>query len=777
MGWWLAPAGAAQRSTWVKRFDPVYWTVDFPRPMMAAVTTPASAGAGSPHALRIDAVFYRKNDLAGLIWWSADTVDHPLLRYETRRDYRECVLRFRWRSSGIKPLDGINGPTLTIEGRDATGAPKSWFVRLWNYAVGSPEDAVVTIDFASVAGGFTLPGEADPVWAGDIDRMFVSLVPTGYDASNAPLAAPSEAWVELSEIACDGPGSVLKLDDVQVPQSGLSLATGYDDAYNLTPARLLRNISRLGYDDTINHYVGMSHYYRLEPSGGGYYASLTGGALNVACAAWHGDFARRTKAAGFALIISLSYELFDANCWNDWKQRAANGDPALTGYAPPSTLLSPANTTAMNYLKAVARAFVQIAVSAGHAPKFQVGEPWWWVMSDHRICLYDDAAKTAFGGNPVAINDVRGSLDGAKRALLDAAGVLLAQSTAALCAAVKGDHAGCQTLLLPYLPTSLDEASPELKRANLPLGWAKPAFDVLQLEDYDWVTTGNEGASRRGIAAATARLGYPDAEQHYLSGFVLRPEDSTQWALIDDAIVRARARGVARVFVWAAPQVMRDGYVHFELGDGAVDAFDDVSFPLSIGRGAQVSPGFSTAVVTTASGHEQRNADWASARLRFDAGPGVRSEADIAMLIGFFRARRGAAKAFRFRDPTDFSSNGMTGTPGALDQLLGTGDGGRTRFALVKRYGTGPDAEVRPITRPVAASVLVAVGGVAVASGWTLSGGGAIDFTVAPATGADVRAGFLFDVPVRFAEDALDVSVAQWRAGDVASVELVEVRE
>ena len=71
MGWWLATRGSARVSTWVKRFDPIYWTVDFPRPMMASVV---STG---PHSLRVDAVFYRKDDLAGLIWASEDKVDHP----------------------------------------------------------------------------------------------------------------------------------------------------------------------------------------------------------------------------------------------------------------------------------------------------------------------------------------------------------------------------------------------------------------------------------------------------------------------------------------------------------------------------------------------------------------------------------------------------------------------------------------------------------------------------------------------------------------------------
>ena len=91
--------------------------------------------------------------------------------------------------------------------------------------------------------------------------------------------------------------------------------------------------------------------------------------------------------------------------------------------------------------------------------------------------------------------------------------------------------------------------------------------------------------------------------------------------------------------------------------------FDDVDFPIAIGAEASVTPGFSTNVVTSASGYEYRNANWAQARLRFDAGPGVRGDAELGELIAFFRARRGPAVAFRFRDPFDHSSNGMTGVP------------------------------------------------------------------------------------------------------------------
>jgi len=194
---------------------------------------------------------------------------------------------------------------------------------------------------------------------------------------------------------------------------------------------------------------------------------------------------------------------------------------------PPSSLLSPANTQAMAWLTDVARAFVALLDEANLPVRFQIGEPWWWVTPAREICLYDDAAKAAFGGNPPAIIDLAAPLDAPRRALLEAAGTLLAQSTATLTAAVRAAANGpAEVLLLAFTPTILDPAMPELYRANLPTGWAAPAFDRLQLEDYDWLTAGAEAARRSAYAFVDTRLGYPLADQDYLAGFVLDPSDA-----------------------------------------------------------------------------------------------------------------------------------------------------------------------------------------------------------------------------------------------------------
>jgi uncharacterized protein (TIGR02217 family) len=775
MRFWLARGEDRDRTDWMMRFDPRFWTVNFPRPAMASVVTTG------PASLRVDAVFHHADALAGLIWASEDSRDHPLLAYETSRDYRGLTLSFRWRSQGLKPLDAVFGPVLTIEGRNAEGAPRAWYVRLWNYAEGSAEDARITLRFDQLDGGFLLPAEADPVWAGDVDRMFISLVAPGYDGSSARLAIPAEATVWMEDIHCEGGGAILKLGDAFLPEHPLRIATAYDDSYDLTPERLLRTVLHLGYRGLVNHYVGMSHYARLawDPGEGALRAQPGPDPLNAPCAAWHADFLARAKALGFEPILSLSYELFDADCPEGWKQRAHDGSPAATGYEPPSTLLSPASGPAMAYLGQVARQLARLQLAAGLRVRFQVGEPWWWVP-DHsgKACIHDAATEALYTfetGQPVPprISDLRATLSPAQQAYVAWCGSLLGRSTLALRDAVRAEAADATTHLLFYAPQVLGRA-PAFEALNLPAEWAWPAFEVLQLEDYDFVLRDDPGAQVRAAARVDDRLGYPPGAQHYMTGFATRPGDLAQWRAMLDADARAAARGVAERILWALPQVMRDGFTCFEMG-GEMQTFHDVAFPLPLGRAAQLAPAFQTQVVTSLSGHERRNSQWAQARLRFDAGLGVRSEPDMRTLVEFFRARRGQAAAFRLRDPLDHSSAADAGTPSATDQLLGVGDGTRTRFALVKTYG--PDSPPRRITRPVPGSVRVAVGGTELTGGWTLAPLGEIWLEAAPAAGIAVTAGFLFDVPVRFATDTLEISLEAVAAGEVPSVPLVEVRE
>ncbi len=608
-------------------------------------------------------------------------------------------------------------------------------------------------------------------------------MPRAYTGVEGPLPAAVDAAVTLSGIACDGPSSTLAIGDTVVPPHGLRIASGYDDSYNLTPARLIRGIAATGYAKWINHYVGMSHFFQLawNPASGRYEVD-TARPLNAPAAAWHRDFAAAAAAHGLTIIVSQSFELFDQHAPAAWKQRDAGGAPALTGWVPPSTLLSPLSGPAMAWLQAVAQAFVTLMVAAGQAPHYQVGEPWWWVGPDRRPCFYDAATIAAFTaetGHPVppALTDARGALAPDQQAFLDWLGIKLGAATLAVRDAVRSVAPAVTTYLLFYAPQVLAVDTPDLPRANLPAAWAAPAFDILQLEDYDFVIGGNIAGQAAARAAITDRLGYPVDRQHYFAGFVLRPEGRTLWPAIADAAAASIARGTAETFVWAWPQVARDGFVAFDSpGDEPMPAFHDVRFPLAIGLRASGGPEFATQVSTSSSGYEQRNAGWSDARLHFDAGVGIRSDADLRTLLAFFRARRGQAHGFRFTDPFDCASRDDGAPVSPADQSIGTGDGVTTRFALVKEYGGDAEPYVRRITRPDAASVVVAVAG-APATGWTVADLGWIDFAVAPAPGAAITAGFTFDVPVRFAADRIDVAASGWRAGDAPSVPVIEIRE
>lgn len=762
---WFTRADAPIEQSFVKRFDPLHWTVDFPRGAMASVVAGEDA-----RSLTVEAEFLHKGDLVGLIFESNDRHMHPAHRRELSLDYSNCQLSFEWQSSGITPLDAVNGPTLTIEGRDAAGEFRSWFARLWNYAEGSGQAAKVCLDFNELHGGFASGDEAERVHPGQIDRLFISLTAPGYVGGDETLfPTPQRGSVDLRNIECTGSGGTLSINDAMVPEHELRICTAYDDLYHLTPQRVIDAIERLGYRKVINHYVGMSHFFglgadgRLDPAR----------TFNEAALRWHRGFAREARARGYEVIWSLSYEILDMFCPETWKQRGWDGGPALTGYTPPSTLISPANEEAVAYLGRMGRRLVALSVEEGLEPRFQIGEPWWWIDQDFRPCIYDDAARFQFDSGSLRIDDVRGDKSPDEQALLDRAGESLAASTAEIGRIVRDEAPETELLLLTYLPGSLDPRAPHLRRANLPVGWARPAFDVLQLEDYEWVTSGRRRLSDEAIGEVSARLGYGANEQHYLSGFVATSSEREEWAEILHAARRARGRGAAEVFLWALPQVLRDGLTIFG-EDEEVNPFDDVLFPIELGAEAAVIPGFSTTIVTSASGHEFRNVNWSQARLRFDAGPGVRGDAELELLINFFRARRGSATAFRFRDPYDHSSEGMSGSPGPGDQILGTADGVMTQFRLVKTYGSG---EARRITRPVPGSVRVSVDGTEQSSGWEVGESGTISFFDSPAAGAVISAGFLFDVPVRFAADQLEISRASFRAGEAPSVPLVEVRE
>lgn len=207
-------------------------------------------------------------------------------------------------------------------------------------------------------------------------------------------------------------------------------------------------------------------------------------------------------------------------------------------------------------------------------------------------------------------------------------------------------------------------------------------------------------------------------------------------------------------------------------------SFHEVTFPLRLALGTSGGPSRRTDIVALSNGRESRNQRWKDARRRYDAGSGVRSVNDLYAVVAFFEARAGQLYGFRFTDPVDFQSCGPEEAIAATDQLLGLGDGERTAFPLVKRYVDAGGSTERAITKPQGGTVTVSI------EGATLGGAafavdaatGVVTLVVPPAEGAEVRAGFRFDVPVRFDTDRIEVDLEAFRAGRIPSIPLIEVK-
>ena len=133
-----------------------------------------------------------------------------------------------------------------------------------------------------------------------------------------------------------------------------------------------------------------------------------------------------------------------------------------------------------------------------------------------------------------------------------------------------------------FFPPSVldnDRVPPMMQDANFLKDAYNPSkLDVLQIEDYDWVTgnplqpeTKERDRSHHPKAYTIGQeLGFTEDRLHYFGGFVQYPENAKEfWRLIKQSMDDAIAKGFKEVYVWAGSQVRRDhkilGYDKLEL--------------------------------------------------------------------------------------------------------------------------------------------------------------------------------------------------------------------
>ena len=195
--------------------------------------------------------------------------------------------------------------------------------------------------------------------------------------------------------------------------------------------------------------------------------------------------------------------------------------------------------------------------------------------------------------------------------------------------------------------------------------------------------------------------------------------------------------------------------------------FHEVRFPPDISYGAVGGPTFSTGVVTSMSGGEQRAQNWAQSRIKYDVSHGVKTKAQLDALIAFFRARKGKAYGFRFKDWADFSAVGQPCVN--LDNPL--------QYQLAKTYVDDAGyADIRTIKKPVIGTVKVYIDGLLATEGFTVDHmTGILEFADAQ-MGRAITSDFEFDVPMRFDCDEMPICLDNYEVYSWGSIALVEIK-
>lgn len=195
--------------------------------------------------------------------------------------------------------------------------------------------------------------------------------------------------------------------------------------------------------------------------------------------------------------------------------------------------------------------------------------------------------------------------------------------------------------------------------------------------------------------------------------------------------------------------------------------FIDYQFPKEISYGSVGGAAFSTDIIETSSGYEQRNIKRMRPRARYNVAIGIRHQKDLEDIRALHLIARGRGFGFRYQDPLDYKVN---------QGFIGTGDGKSKKFQLIKRYHINNTYFYdRHIVCPVKDSIQLYVDNVVQLNHWRLIEKGIITFNETPLKGAMISASFDFDVPVRFDCDYLPQRLDNYNIASIADISLVEI--
>ena len=196
-------------------------------------------------------------------------------------------------------------------------------------------------------------------------------------------------------------------------------------------------------------------------------------------------------------------------------------------------------------------------------------------------------------------------------------------------------------------------------------------------------------------------------------------------------------------------------------------SFLEIRFPESIAFNFSSILEFNTTIIKSKNGYEQRNINWNTNKMKFNIINGIKTKAELDEVITFFRNVRGAGYGFRFKDWTDYQ---------AENQYIGVGNGKTKEFQLIKSYRVSDNiVYYRKITKPVISTVRVFINDIESKDFNIDLTSGLITLNTVPEIDSIIKANFEFDVPVRFENDIMEITMNSINSGNIKDITLIEI--
>ena len=581
------------------------WTINNNFEASASITSTDNANDDYPLGyvdnFTVTGTFRTDSDMIGIYWNSKDIIEHPYISYGNKSDYTDVILEFDYSMTGCVPFSN-SYVSLTIR----ANAGEIYYIPVVRFITTSGH---IKIDFDSLIlrngdsyidrnGDTVTVNEDTPIDVTNIKNFMFVLIPTTNSTGDYTIIANQDFTCTFENITVTNGNICNEHRDLEPHQ--YRLCEGYDDFYNLNPKRVCREMRKLGYVEWCDLYIGASHYYEKSGTIGttvdvsDFDHTRTEAMvlnknvpLNKAFAKWLDCYCRELKANDTNnLIISVSMENLQPP--TSWRQKDALNNYAETAWIPSTFFYSVCNSEVAPYMQSVSRACLDIVVDNDLPPILQMGEAWWWWNENYKPtdehdqpildewqppCFYDDATKTAYYNEfGESMPEYTTSWESEfNEEMMQWLNQQLCDYSDELRSVVKSNTYNGQYMALFFPPSVLDTERVPLmmQQVNyLKNAYSPDKLDVLELEDYDWVT--GESEHHDDVYNLGQSLGFTEDKLHYYGGFVQYEKDALEyWRLINDAMDMAIERYIGEVFVWAGTQVRRDnkiiGHDEYEL--------------------------------------------------------------------------------------------------------------------------------------------------------------------------------------------------------------------